>query len=133
VLADGLLVEERVESDHALHVRGTELESLCDELDHVRGNPALVRLLAEVKHRDASRHLVRVALEDLLELAVLLDVERKGHVQVSDSIRKENCSRRAAAEPEWHRGFLARRTVVIGKAGCQEPLVVCRAPPELWD
>ena len=40
VLADGLLVEERVEGDDALHVRGAELEPLRDELDDLVARPS---------------------------------------------------------------------------------------------
>src|SRR5690606_5803564 len=67
VLADGLLVEERVESNDAFDVRGAQIELACDVLDDLIGHPVAVLLLTEVQNGNARCHPVRIAGHDLFE------------------------------------------------------------------
>jgi hypothetical protein len=79
VLAGRVLVEQRIEGDHTLHVSRAQVEPLRDELDRIRREPVAVGVLAQVKHRDARGHLVWIARQDLGQLTLVLLTQDEGH------------------------------------------------------
>ena len=79
MFAGTFLIEQRVESNDTYDVRGSELEPLGHELDHVVGNPVVVRVLAKMQNRDARRHFIGVARQDFVELLLRFRAEGECH------------------------------------------------------
>ena len=66
MLTNRVLVEECVERDDALNMRGGKLQPVSHELDHARADPTVL-ILTEVKRRNARCLLVGVARHDASE------------------------------------------------------------------
>ena len=69
VLADRMLVEQRVEGDDAFDVSRREIQPVRDPGDDFVRDEAVL-ILAKVERGNARGHLRRVALEDPIELPV---------------------------------------------------------------
>ena len=54
-------------------------DRLRHELDHVIGNPVVVRFLAKMQNRDARRHFIGIARQDFVELLLRFRAEGECH------------------------------------------------------